>query len=244
MSQYLVNYLLSIILIIYGCIMTPLELLGFNETQFSETFLSAGFAIGKYNLDPLNRLLAIHNYKPLPDNWKFFSMDVYRSVLHSKNEAFFTYGISPNFDYYEASLNQTDNKYLNASIGFVQIGITRRMNWRNLIFVKPFLAYRSDILTIGYGFLSGSLGKNLQNPRPGQRSTGFVFSIVPGLSVEKSFCLNQFPSPENPFRFNLGFSLQTSLPVGRQYWYSNYSVLSGERFTNLLLGCVSFAVPL
>jgi hypothetical protein len=199
-----------------------------------ETLFSIGLTVGQYDLNRLNGLLAFHNYKPLPETWKFTAMTIRKNLLKSRHYGFFTYAITPNFDHYEASLNQVDNKYLNASLGFVQAGWGRQFHLQHGIRLMPFIAYRSDIFTMGYGNLSGSLGKNLQNPRPGQRSTGFVFSGVAGINVEQYFILRKFPSTDNPFRFLLSFSLQSGLPLGRNYWYSNYSSLAGERYGNTL----------
>jgi hypothetical protein len=162
-------------------------------------------------------------------------------MLKSSHFICLTYGISPNFDNYEASLNQIDYKYLNASIGFLQTGWSRRMNISPNFSASLLIANRSDIMTMGYGKLSGSLSKNLQNPTPGQRSTGFIFSVIAGLNLEKAFCLNKFPSIDAPFRFLVGLSIQSGLPVGRYYWYSNYSSLSGERYLNRVCGAMSFS---
>ena len=206
-----------------------------------ETLFSIGLSIGHYDLDRLNGLLAFHNYKSLPETWKFTAMTIRKNILKSTHYAFFTYAITPNFDHYEASLNQVDYKYLNASLGFVQAGYGKLFYLNERFRLLPFIAYRSDIFTMGYGQLSGSLGKNLQNPRPGQRSTGFVFSGVAGINLEQYFILKKIPSAENPFRFLLSLSLQSGVPLGRYYWYSNYSSLAGERYRNTLCSGLSVA---
>lgn len=206
-----------------------------------ETLFSIGLTIGHYNLNRLNGLLAFHNYKPLPETWKFTAMTIRKNILKSSHYAFFTYAITPNFDHYEASLNQVDYKYLNASLGFVQAGYGKLFYLSERFRLLPFIAYRSDIFTMGYGELSGSLGKNLQNPRPGQRSTGFVFSGVAGINFEQYFVLKKIPSADNPFRFLLSFSVQSGVPLGRNYWYSNYSSLAGERYGNTLCSGLSVA---
>jgi hypothetical protein len=206
-----------------------------------ETLFSIGLTIGYYDLNRLNGLLAFHNYKPLPETWKFTAMTIRKNILKSSHYAFFTYAITPNFDHYEASLNQVDYKYLNVSLGFVQAGYGKLFYLNERFRLLPFIAYRSDIFTMGYGQLSGSLGKNLQNPRPGQRSTGFVFSGVAGINLEQYFILKKIPSAENPFRFLLSLSLQSGVPLGRYYWYSNYSSLAGERYRNTLCSGLSVA---
>lgn len=205
-----------------------------TDTGERETLFSIGLSIGHYDMNRLNALLAFHNYKPLPETWKFTAMTIRKNILKSRNYGFFTCALTPNFDHYEASLNQSDYKYLNASFGFVQAGWGRLFHLGNSLRLLPFIAYRSDIFTMGYGHLSGSLGKNLQNPRPGQRSTGFVFSGIGGIHLEQYMLLKKFPSKDNPLRFLLSLSLNTGIPLGRNYWYSNYSSLSGERYRNTL----------
>jgi len=232
------------ILLIVSLLFPGILLSTSSQDPYRKTIISFGAFAGNYNLDPINRLLAQNNYKPIPENWKYFCMSVRRNLLKSPNYVFVTYGISPNFDYYEASLNQVDNKYLNVSIGFLQMGWSRDIPIGKKISVLPLIGYRSDIITMGYGQLSGSLGKNLQNPQPGQRSTGFIFSIVSGVSLERMFYLSKFPSPNAPLRFLLGLSIQSGIPVSRHYWYSNYSSLSGERFHNRLCGGLSLSFHL
>jgi len=205
-----------------------------------ETLFSIGIALGHYDLNRLNGLLAFHNYKPLPEIWKFTAMTIRKNILKSRHYGFFTYALTPNFDHYEASLNQSDYKYLNASLGFVQAGWGRLFHVGRGLRLLPFIAYRSDIFTMGYGQLSGSLGKNLQNPRPGQRSTGFVFSGTAGINLEQYIIFKKFPSTDNPFRFLLSLSVQSGVPLGRNYWYSNYSSLAGERYGNTF--CSGFSI--